>query len=396
MNLLFILSGNISTTPRAQKLIEFFVKKGYSIDIIAINRAETWQKLDNDVLPAGVNYDSIDITRRKSIWWLIATAIHYFAKVLWKFFQKSIMLSAFSSSKATVFLWLRTLRVKKKYTRIFGHSYGSMFVAYSLAKRLAIPFVFDVEDYHPGEYSPDAKENLRRQLLMCRILPHADFITFASPLIAEYTLKLIGDLPQSMYALVDNSFCSEEFEFVNNQSQKIKFVWFSQNIGARRGLELALPALANFANKVELHLIGNVQQDFYNSFLNKYQHFIVFHSPMPQRQLHKFLCQFDIGLAIELSSADLNRQLALSNKIFAYAQAGLFILATDTPAQKLFIQQNDFLSILVQQNENDFFDKIFFIVENIEKIRNDKIKRFTYSKKFDYFQNISQIFSFEM
>jgi hypothetical protein len=45
----------------------------------------------------------------------------------------------------------------------------------------------------------------------------------------------------------------------------------------------------------------------------------------------------DIGLALESKTADFNRDICLTNKILAYAQAGLYIFATDTFGQRDFL-----------------------------------------------------------
>lgn len=49
------------------------------------------------------------------------------------------------------------------------------------------------------------------------------------------------------------------------------------------------------------------------------------------------LADYDEGLAIEVESNDYNRQICLTNKIFSYLQSGLYILATNTPAQEQFM-----------------------------------------------------------
>ena len=107
----------------------------------------------------------------------------------------------------------------------------------------------------------------------------------------------------------------------------MKFVWFSQQIDKGRGLELILPVLDQFRDQIELHLIGNPKKQFEEEFLEE-RKFIFLHNTMPQSELHIILSEYDVGLALE-PGKDLNNKLAISNKIFAYAQAGLHVLATD-------------------------------------------------------------------
>jgi hypothetical protein len=138
----------------------------------------------------------------------------------------------------------------------------------------------------------------------------------------------------------------------------MRLIWFSQNISTGRGLEFILdswPALSSFC---ELTLIGR-QHESIKERLASIEPSITILDAMDQKKLHATLSQFDIGLALELSAADLNKQLALSNKLIAYAQAGLFVLATDTPAQVDFIKQYSFVGEVVQQNS----DKVLIVLK---------------------------------
>lgn len=66
---------------------------------------------------------------------------------------------------------------------------------------------------------------------------------------------------------------------------------------------------------------------------------IYFHPPVASDNLIDFMSRFDIGFASE-PGFSLNNNLALSNKIFTYLQAGLAIVATDTLAQQQFMNDN--------------------------------------------------------
>lgn len=90
---------------------------------------------------------------------------------------------------------------------------------------------------------------------------------------------------------------------------------------------------------VEFHLIGNANQDFINS--QSLGSNIKLHGSMTQEELHKFISHMDIGLALE-PGKDFNNTIALSNKVIAYAQAGLYILATNTFGQSQFLNSLDY------------------------------------------------------
>jgi len=298
-------------------------------------------------------------------------------------FKNSLWLNALAHSRRSIILWNFIRKQKQHYDLIIAHTLPSLYPAYKLSKIKKIPFIFDVEDYHPGEKC-SRQEQQRRKFLMSKLLPYANFITCASEMICEYTLKLIPNFNKNKTQTVYNSFAQEEFTLYISQKTNIQFVWFSQNIASNRGLELILPALYKYKHIVNLTLIGNLYQDFYNNFLAKYSEILTIKQPMPQTELNKEICKYDIGLALELNQSDFNRSICLTNKIFAYAQAGLYILATNTPAQERFISQHPILGITTKQNSNDIEKKIKLVINNKDNILKQKTKRFRYAKKLSW------------
>jgi glycosyltransferase involved in cell wall biosynthesis len=197
-------------------------------------------------------------------------------------------------------------------------------------------------------------------------------------------LELLNNYPENQHLLINNCFSQTEFQFTENNSEKIKFVWFSQNISQGRGLELVIPALAKFKDKIELHLIGNLYANFNDAFLSNYSDFITLYKPLSQKELNLKLSEFDIGLAIELNTADFNRQICLTNKIFAYTQSGLYVLATDTFAQIKFIEEHKNIGLITKQKTDDFITSIEKIINNISEIRNNKKSRFNYAQQLSW------------
>jgi len=216
------------------------------------------------------------------------------------------------------------------------------------------------------------------------LLPQTDFFTYASPLFLEQITKLTGatKLPENFY--IANSFPGDFFSLEINASDKISFVWFSQNIAPGRGLELLLPALWLHRQKIHLTLIGNLYDDFYKEFLARYKEILTIKKPMEEKELYAEICKHDIGCAIEISSIDINKDMALSNKIYAYAQAGLFILATDTQGQKWFIEKYPYFGILAQQSTEGLDNKISFILRKAGLIRSTKNLRFAKAKELSW------------
>jgi glycosyltransferase involved in cell wall biosynthesis len=260
-----------------------------------------------------------------------------------------------------------------------------------MGKKWHIPFIFDVEDYHPGEFIrfDTANEKYRREFLMKKLLPEAAAITSASPLIGKYTLDLIGGHPNHQVIL--NSFPQGEFieppnHQINSSTNQLKLVWFSQKISFGRGLEQLFEALQLLgedwdSGKLPFHLtlIGDLDAGFDVSVISgfrqgRWSSCLTILPPMKQGDLHRSLAKYDIGLALE-PGKDLNNLLAVSNKIIAYAQAGLYILATDTPAQKQFIQQHESCGLLCGQTAEGMRDGILAMIYSKKDILENRSNR---------------------
>ncbi len=330
--------------------------------------------------------------------WLTSTLAFFFSHYLSKIFKTNLFLTAIAHNKRSFLLWQALKKEKQSYDLIIAHNLGSLYPAYYFAKKHKIPFAFDVEDYHPGESTADNDEPGRREFLMQKLLPHAAYVSFASPLIMQKTLELVGPTKIKNPILINNSFPQHEFSIpkltnsvrpltvtqINKSTNKLKLVWFSQNINHSRGLEFTIEALQPFAGQVHLYLIGQSHQPFHQQWIAPNRHFITNIDPMPQKELNLSLSQYDIGLAIELNTADYNRQICLTNKIWAYLQSGLYILATDTAAQVQFMQEHHDHGITTQQNVTAMQQAIENILQNIDIIRAQKETRFERAKAFSW------------
>ncbi len=196
--------------------------------------------------------------------------------------------------------------------------------------------------------------------------------------------------------------------------QPLKLVWFSQRISFGRGLEQLFDALTGLLKssnpqllsssnpQLILTLIGDLDPAFQKSVLRPFlddvlrpldvgetmgfQSFndsyrsvetirIDVRPPLLQADLHRELAHHDVGLALEVGK-DLNNKLAVSNKIMAYAQAGLYVLATDTPGQQQFMESHPSMGVVCRQDQEGIGTGLRFLMENIDSIREGKFARF--------------------
>lgn len=390
--ILIVLSGNLSTTPRAMKCIESFGSK-YQIDVIAVNRGPQWSSLDQQIrLADGVSVNTIDLV---AFSWMkvVATLVQRVSKLLNVLFRKHFLTAAFASDKTNFLIfWQLMYKLRKVPDLIFAFSGASLFGSAYYAQKHGVPFFVDVEDYYPGELqSTQQIEVKRRELILKETVSKASYVYFSS----EHILKKVEHLVGKVFhadRIVLNSFPIEEFENENlESSDRLRFIWFSQTIGSGRGLELVVPLLYQHRESVLLTLFGTLDAGFFNEVLKPYEDILDIQEPVPQGVLHQKLSQFDIGLALEMSTTSLNRDLTLTNKILAYAQSGLYIIATDTSAQVRFLEEYSIFGSTCKQSVEAMSNTLATVLSKRDEIRETRNKRYAQAKALAWEHQFSKI-----
>lgn len=384
--ILFITTSSLSTNPRLVKELNLAVDKA-NLKVIALNIGGWSDEEGKKIIQKlnGLAVKLISATRSPLLPWLFATLFQQAAIKLSKLFKASLFINSIAHNKRTLLILIQVLFNSKKYKSdlIICHTLGALYPGYILAKKRGAKLAFDMEDYHPGELIQGkyADEKRRREEILKWILSKCDYVSFAADGFYELTQKHLKEDIKSPI-IVYNSFRSEEFmEPEQRNEEKIKFVWFSQTIGRGRGLELFFAIIKNVDFNYEVTLIGNFNDRRFEEEIKQNKNLIIL-DPVPQVELHQKLSEFDIGLSLELNSTDLNRNYALTNKLFAYLQAGIFLIATDTPAQKEFIEKNPGFGVLCGQTPLAVLKGINSVNDNIIEIRNNANKRFNRAKKF--------------
>ncbi|HEX5170350.1 MAG TPA: hypothetical protein VFW11_14330, partial [Cyclobacteriaceae bacterium] len=376
-------TANLSTNPRLHKEIKLAEKLGYHVSYVAFRQGGWSDEKDQSLIEDLAARPFYLSALRKPYWpWFFGTLMSLVCQWLWPFFPENLWIAAVAHNKRTFHI-LTFLRSNKQcYDLVIGHNLGALYPAFVFSSKLKTPFAFDIEDYHPGESSavPIKGEVERRKFLLSSILPHASYYSYASPMIGQH----VGDLLHpSLFArkfLVNNSFSQGEFVPPEPPTDKLKMVWFSQNINYGRGLEWLLPMLDRFKHDIQLVLIGLLNPGFYEEHLSG-RKYIQLVAPMSPSALNASLSQYDVGLALELNTTDLNRQICLTNKIWSYLQAGLYILATDTPAQQLFMSEHPSRGLVVAQNIDSIHEAIEKILSTKDQIRRELNYRYEKGKE---------------
>ena len=350
------------------------IKAGFQIEIICFE-FNNWSKANNDQLIkqlGDIKIIKIDAGRKHILKWAWSILTEKIAQFTNLYYSKSDHFLSQAVSRRSDLI-IQNLQNVSMPDLVIGHNPGAMWPTLFASKIFNCKAGFDVEDYHPGEGDNQKVQSFTRQL-MIRILPKFDYVSFASPLILQ---QLEHDImiTKSCWFTILNYFPKNEFIApINNKEGRIKMVWFSQNINAGRGLELILPLLKKYENTVELHLIGNLNSDFFALHLKNIANLFI-HSPKQQNELHKSLAEFDIGLALE-PAKDINNDLAVSNKILAYLQAGLYVIATETSGQKKMLTDWQQHGVCFDCNNNNLQSILDNVIDNIQTIKSEKNSRF--------------------
>lgn len=382
-HILFFTTHNLATNPRLVKEMELALQNNFAVSVICFE-FNNWSRQLNEELKnkfgSKINYTGIP-GNRKPLWpWLMSSLLFELSKwVLLLLPQNKCWLSVRCNKRS----WLLMQALKKipgNYQLLLAHNPGSFYPALQFAAKHNIPLGIDLEDYHPGESNNERVNNFFKKLNKA-ILPHAAWVTAASPSILHCSEKDLNDSLKSKQVVL-NYFPAKEFVLPQNTtSEKLSFVWFSQNISFGRGLEYFIPAIKNNP-QIELHLFGNCNEAFKFQWLKDADN-IKWHGPIAQTELHRQLAQFDIGLAIE-PGKDVNNELALSNKMLAYFQAGIYILATNTTAQRMFINENPAHGLLTHLQPEEIKHAIDTLLQQKEELRASAKHRFEKARLYSW------------
>ena len=228
---------------------------------------------------------------------------------------------------------------REKADLYIAHNLAALPAAVKAAKRNGGRSGFDAEDLHRFETSGKRsdKDVLLKVFIEDKYLSQASYLTTSSPQIANAYKQLYPDIdPAVIYNVFPGSYLRRLPE--NSGSPRLRLFWFSQTIGANRGLRDIVEALLLLGDPaIELHLLGDTPSgDPFIKELDESGIKINYYPPVAPDALVGFSSQFDIGLALEPGFC-MNNDLALSNKMFTYLQAGLAIVASDTLAQQNFV-----------------------------------------------------------
>ncbi len=362
---LFVTSANLASNPRCLKEIRTLVKEGCEVTVLKFD-FDNWTTKPEALLEQelkGVKWIKISATRKPFSSWLASTVAEKASQKLLGVFKNNTRLLSYAINKRSYLIEKALEKVKPNFDLVIAHNPAAFWGVYNYTKKYKIAFGADVEDYHPGE-TENVQEQKRMAQLMHDTLSYADYVSAASPLILEMVSK---DVPRitSNRAVVNNVFPAAKQPAFNElpieKDGAIKLFWFSQHVAVHRGIPDAINAM-NLIDEfpVKLTLLGNCTETVRISLtqmLTNKKHTLVFKPACHEDELMQEAAQHHIGLALE-PGFNQNNKVALSNKIFTYLLAGSSLIASDTDAQKLFVETHPETGYLYKTGDANGFAAI--------------------------------------
>jgi glycosyltransferase involved in cell wall biosynthesis len=334
-----VTAGHPSTCPRMVKAADAMVNAGYDVRFVSVDYIDWATTLDRELTAARRwRWSPIPLRRADhplaSRW---ASARHRLARTMAATIDPS---GAPSTTVARAYgrthPELVTSILAEPFEFVYGGTVGALAAVAEAARHAARPFALDFEDFHPAESEePDAPLTHALATRVVRdAIVGASFTTAASTPIADAYASAFDTTPVVIHNVVPRPVAEPG---AHDPTRALKLYWFSQVIGARRGLEDIVRAIGVARIPAELHLRGAARAEYVDQLRALARREgavveIVVHAPGAPDEMVELCAPFDVGLSLEQEGV-LNRALCLPNKPLTYFAAGLAVLATDTPGQ---------------------------------------------------------------
>jgi len=248
---------------------------------------------------------------------------------------------------------------------------------------------FDFEDWYSHDLLPDANktrpikllEKYEKFALNNAVLNYTTSESMANAF-AEFANSAKPKVLHNVFPLAERNHLDGLYKDRQDRN-KPSIHWYSQTIGPGRGLEFIIESLKLLETPVQLHLRGNVSEDF-KEYLNELLagtngHELHFHALVPHLELLSRIAEHDIGLATEKSSPP-SRNLTITNKILQYLLGGIAVVASDTSGQKeVAVEAPDSVFLFENDNKEQFASVLKELISNKEKLQTAKQKALSIS-----------------
>lgn len=351
--------GHPSKNPRLVKEADTLTEAGYHVHVIAGDYHPWGHKADEEYRDRDwrlerVPYGAIASPSRRA--WLggrkrmaeqlVAVVPAKVARLIHRAYHWAIPELAVRARKVSADLFI-------------AHYLPALPAALQAAEEQNVAVGFDAEDFHRGEYTSSETTTLDARLTRWfeeTYIPQCNYVTAASPGIGDAYAKALNleEQPTTILNVFPQSAHSGHTPEVDLKAEHpgngISLYWYSQTIGPGRGLEAMVEAMGLLYTRTPN--LPTFMLSLRGSWAGGYEHKLrararqmgltdehIRHLPLaPPDQLIERAAEHDVGLALE-EPQSVNRDVCITNKIFAYLSGGLPVLATDTVGQQWVHEQ---------------------------------------------------------
>jgi glycosyltransferase involved in cell wall biosynthesis len=333
-----ITPGHLSSTPRLVKEADALVQAGYQVHVISGTDHKPSFPLDAALLKkAQWSYQIIDYqTLPFSLFLRITRQVtRLFLRLP---FPVPVSLAVLACHPLISILIQKALRHPADL--YIGHTLAGLATAAWAARHHQAKLGFDAEDFHSAETEfsiHDPVESRMIRLLESTHLPHCRHLTASSPLIGRaYAKQYAMPLPVTVLNVFPQKMAPNRVSQQHISQSIFRIYWFSQTLGAERGLEEMIDIVCQMKPGVEIHLRGFPADGYLEHLIKRASsqglpNLIHYLPPEAPSKMAQLAASFDLGLSVE-KKTPLNKDFCLANKIFTYLLAGIPQLLSITQA----------------------------------------------------------------
>src|SRR3954469_3852689 len=250
-----VTAGNLSTCPRMLKAADALADAGYRVRVVSTDNA-SWATQADAAIRQTRHWDWSVVNYGRET----APAVRLKTGVRFRAMQAIASVAA--PSRVPTAVAIRAYgRVHDELVEqiaaqpcdlVYGGTTGALAAVADGARRLRVPHGIDFEDFHSGEGSGPGSElaNALAARVEQLVIRGATFVTGGSSMIAEAYRERYG-IP---VIPIHNTFSVEPVTATGGADGPLRLYWFSQTLGAGRGLEDVIRAAGDAHVDVELHL----------------------------------------------------------------------------------------------------------------------------------------------
>lgn len=350
-----VTPGQIGSNPRVVKEAQALHEAGYEVSVISTRTLNLVEPRDL-ALMRRIPWRLERIDLRSRLQWRLLRA----AQLCARFTYVATGVAQCADVGLSAFTWpLRRAALETPADFYVAHYPAALPAVAAAAKKYAVPYAYDAEDFHLGDWQDDPAYNIERRLvgdIEGRYLPGCAYVTAASAGIANaYAESYRIEQPH----VVLNSFpldrASPGPTPRGTAQPGPSLYWFSQTVGSNRGLECAVRAAGLARTCPHLYLRGTPATGYADELLDLARavgaagrvHLL---PPDEPDGMERLAAAYDAGLVAETGHTA-SRRLCLTNKLFSFLLAGIPPLMSDTPAHCRFAAEAGLTDLIYRRED---------------------------------------------